>query len=1107
MPPRTFTLDELDGKEEDAQLDPTCTPLPVSKPPTPVPSQSKPQSTSITDPDQLSDAVEPQTTPTNRNEDTKSIQSTEDTALAPPSIIIATPDAPISEPTVSPTTPVQPSTSSSSWWSYVWNSPSTSSSSVSAADNPCPPSETAGEPKSVSREPSPTRTVRAASPVPEPETTETPVPTADTTSKVSTNSIEETPIDPTQPSPAEELQDPPTNQLSPPPSTSSTWYTPWNWYKSTSEATLAVPLQEDKETDEKLAPSTPLEPSAPEPEPSEPPPPPPPPPSSPAPEILPLTSPSPSLNPIEATLSSNRSVWASFFSSRSLLIKRIAAAPEGTQPELVERDEDGMEVMDVPDDLNEETRPVPVPGPAQVQTRGRDTDANTRDIAKSPAKRPISSIPTSAPSLTQSPSSKSTHSAPPSSRSSSRGAGPVKSNANTKAQAPPLVIADSIKFTVPPSPASTSTAPSAKPPSPTPSTSSTRSAPPISSSKPEPKPSPSSKSKVKGKPGSGSTTPTSQRRTPAPPNLVLPAWGDTFHTLPRLRAPHSSADGGAGEKSAMGRAMKFVSGVLFADSEPGDGEAVKAVGAGAGVGTEREESEQEKRLRREREKLARERDMRFQSFGKELPRAFDVLHPPPPALPPSPPVSKAPSSSFWGLGKGKGKQKEQNGTGPQVEDVLRGCKRVFVIGVHGWFPGAVMRSVIGEPTGTSPKFVNMMVQALEEFQEANGVKLEKITKAPLEGEGTIEGRVQKLYANLLANQEWMDDLHAADAIFVATHSQGSVVSTHLLDRLIQDGHIHTARSESLSSFAFTSGGNPVGNILSAVESVRSVAETFPLSISLPGAAPSGSEQNQKIRKPQRVCCLALCGIHLGPLRYLSSSSLLQPYFQYFETAAARELFEFQNTESDVSKKYVAALRRVVDHGTKMVYVASLNDQVVPIYSGLFTAASHPLILRALYIDGDAYHSSDFLSNLLVLLLRILNSGISDSGLTMHLSEATAGSLNGVGHSTAYEEIATYMLAVKYLFLTNDGLDDQRPELVLEPFNAAMETNDYEIPWALRDVIADERVTHFFSQEIANLRDAFRDWHPKTTILRDLKRKLQPIQRLSSMYHIPSASKL
>ncbi|KAG6878018.1 hypothetical protein C0993_000799 [Termitomyces sp. T159_Od127] len=291
------------------------------------------------------------------------------------------------------------------------------------------------------------------------------------------------------------------------------------------------------------------------------------------------------------------------------------------------------------------------------------------------------------------------------------------------------------------------------------------------------------------------------------------------------------------------------------------------------------------------------------------------------------------------------------------------------------------------PTGTSSKFVNMTVQALEEFQEANGVKLEKITKVPLEGEGTIEGRA------------WMDDIHAADALIVATHSQGSIVSTHLLDRLIQDGHIRTSRTVKVSHT-----GAVAQTALDATESVFGTAGAFPLH--LPAPSVSHLEASKHLR-PQRVCCLALCGIHLGPLRYLRSSTLLQPYFQYFETAAARELFEFQNTESEVSKNYVKALKRIVDHGTKMVYVASLNDQVVPIYSGLFTAASHPLILRALYIDGDAYHSSDFLSNLLVLLIRILNSGISDSGLTMHLSEATAGSLNGVGHSTAYEEISTY----------------------------------------------------------------------------------------------------
>jgi hypothetical protein len=56
-------------------------------------------------------------------------------------------------------------------------------------------------------------------------------------------------------------------------------------------------------------------------------------------------------------------------------------------------------------------------------------------------------------------------------------------------------------------------------------------------------------------------------------------------------------------------------------------------------------------------------------------------------------------------------------------------------------------------------------------------------------------------------------------------------------------------------------------------------------------------------------------------------------------------------------------------------------------------------------------SSDFLSNLLVLLLRVMNVGLSDSGLLTHLSEATAGSLNGIGHSKAYEELATYSLSI------------------------------------------------------------------------------------------------
>ena len=65
------------------------------------------------------------------------------------------------------------------------------------------------------------------------------------------------------------------------------------------------------------------------------------------------------------------------------------------------------------------------------------------------------------------------------------------------------------------------------------------------------------------------------------------------------------------------------------------------------------------------------------------------------------------------------------------------------------------------------------------------------------------------------------------------------------------------------------------------------------------------------------------------------------------------------------------------------------------------------IVSEIWVLLRGYSSSDFLSNFLVLLLRMMNIGLSDSGLLTHLSEATAGPLRGNGHSTAYEELATY----------------------------------------------------------------------------------------------------
>ncbi|KAI0776534.1 hypothetical protein BD413DRAFT_468819 [Trametes elegans] len=507
-----------------------------------------------------------------------------------------------------------------------------------------------------------------------------------------------------------------------------------------------------------------------------------------------------------------------------------------------------------------------------------------------------------------------------------------------------------------------------------------------------------------------SPTPSKASGTSPPrltPNFVLPTWEDTFHSPPRSYVPPRHP----GARSKLTGALSYVTGALWSKDDHAQG---KSKSKSKGKGKERE---------------VQAPAPEFVTFGQELPKAFDVL-------------------------------------GEQLNSyMLNGGCRVVVIGVAGWTPGAVTRTLAGGLPSSSSKFVNMTKQALEQFAEENNFKFKKITEMPLEGDGRIRKKVSSVYNHLVNNEEWMEDLHAADVIFVASHSQGAIISTHLVDRLIEDGHILTSRSVDVLA-----------------KSAAAIA---------PGAAAA-----VPTTQAQKVCLLALCGVHLGPLRYLKTSSLLQPYIQYVENSAARELFEFQDTESKLSKNYIGALRNVMDHGTKVVYIASLNDQVVPIYSGLFTAASHPRILRALYIDNDAYHSSDFLSNLLILLIRIMNAGLSDRGLLAHLSEATAGTLSGVGHSTAYEELATYSLAVKYFFMTNDGTNADA-ELIINPFNAVEEQNDYEIPWLLRDMIADTKVAHFFAHEFSQLRDAFDDWQPKTTILRDVKKKLQPITRLST----------
>lgn len=335
----------------------------------------------------------------------------------------------------------------------------------------------------------------------------------------------------------------------------SAWYYPWAWYGDTSLSSLSASAEASASAgtgatdgmtaaevvkEEALARDAQTEPT-----PSL---------AEATPAVVASPAPSEPVNPIESTITSYSSGWASFFSSRKLLVKSITNGPE------VQRDENGMEIMDIEDDTDTASK-IDV---AKVQGNAGGASSTT-------------SLPLKGKGQPSEPLQPDKQQQPPPSPNKSQ------STSDKQPAAPPLTISDSVKQSV------------------------------KANNKRKGPPPPVQKS------GTSTPPPPPGGRTP-PPNLVLPTWQDTFHTPPRSIVPPPPS-------TKFSKTMKFVSGVLF----PKD--------AHDTLSTTRRGKEME---RRDREML---------QFGKELPRAWDVI-------------------------------------GDKIQpDVLKGCQRVVVIGIHGWFPG------------------------------------------------------------------------------------------------------------------------------------------------------------------------------------------------------------------------------------------------------------------------------------------------------------------------------------------------------------------------------------------------------------------------------------
>ncbi|KAL8735958.1 MAG: hypothetical protein Q9166_000520 [cf. Caloplaca sp. 2 TL-2023] len=348
-------------------------------------------------------------------------------------------------------------------------------------------------------------------------------------------------------------------------------------------------------------------------------------------------------------------------------------------------------------------------------------------------------------------------------------------------------------------------------------------------------------------------------------------------------------------------------------------------------------------------------------------------------------------------------------------------KRALTIGVHGYFPAPLIRSVLGQPTGTSIRFADGAANAIHKWTEAQGYSCE-IEKVALEGEGKILERVNVLWKLLL---NWTDNIRRADFIMVACHSQGVPVAIMLIAKLIEFGCIQDAR---------------IG-----------------------------------------ICAMA--GVNLGPF---------VDYKSRWIGGSARELFEFAQPDSEVSKDYNAALERILKSGVKIAYVGSIDDQLVSLDSSTFGTIDHPNIYRAVFVDGRV-HAPDFcsLTHLVGFALKLRNLGVSDHGLIRELSSPLAGSLySGEGHSRIYEDEAVYYLGVQNALQTTTAQPVPLKKL-REPMSSSQ--NPYILPFSLRGILEEEYVKTELHKETMELLKQFDEWRPSTKVLKDVKFRLEGVR--------------
>lgn len=373
--------------------------------------------------------------------------------------------------------------------------------------------------------------------------------------------------------------------------------------------------------------------------------------------------------------------------------------------------------------------------------------------------------------------------------------------------------------------------------------------------------------------------------------------------------------------------------------------------------------------------------------------------------------------------------------------------KILLVGVHGFFPTKMLRTFIGEPTGTSDRFIKEAEKVVVDYFN-NKKKFDmQISKISLEKEGEIFERVDFFFEVM---KRWSSQINDSDFIYFVTHSQGCPVTIILLAKLFDSGILRLNDTRLFNDIAI--GANVI--------------------------------PNKKI-----VSILGMAGINNGPF-YGRDQTLLVKAYTTIAKDAMMELFEFQKPDSIQSKKLIQSLKTLVTNNVKLTFIASINDQLVPLYSSFCIFLKHPNIFRATFIDRSSL-TPNFITGIVNIAGILLNLGYGDHNIIKEISPSLAGTLTGGGHSTIYNEYQVYLLGLKFALETTDTYEDVPAEYI--PYKANdLKTNPYRLPWTMRGLLHQARKS-LGDESVQSLYKEYQDWRPTTTVLKDIKYRLNGLK--------------